>query len=123
MTPAEIRAVREHLGLSHTELAAVLAVDARSVRRWEMGTQDIHEDNVAAIRRIVDITATTVRRQVIALRGKHEPTIVTYRYDADMWDAYPKYAPLPARWHHIIAARVAEHVPGLVITYQPVANP
>lgn len=118
MTPAEIRSIREHLGLSHTELAAFLSVDVRSVRRWEAGQQYIHDDNAESIRKLVDITGTAVRQRVINLRPRTNPTMVVYRFDEDMWAAHPEYAPLPARWHRIIAARVGEQVPGLVIAYR-----
>ncbi len=117
MTPAEIRSIREHLGLSQEEFADVLNIDVRSVRRWETGQQDIHAGNAAAIRKIVDITATNVRQLVIELRGQPHPTLVTYQSDADMWAHRPALVPFPARWHRIIAARVAELVPNLTITY------
>ncbi|WP_280393017.1 helix-turn-helix domain-containing protein [Nocardia wallacei] len=117
MTPAEIRATREHLGLSHAELAAVLAIDERSVRRWETGAQAIHADNARAVRRLADLTTNTVNRHVIDLRGRPNPVLVTYRCDEDMWQHHPKYAPFPAKWHRVIAARVAELVPDLTITY------
>jgi len=122
MPPAEIRSAREHLGLSHAELAAILAIDERSVRRWEVGTQPIHDGNARALRRIVDITASTVRRHVIELRGRPQPILVTYRSDEDMWTDHPTFAPFPARWHRIIAARVIELVPGLVISYSQAAS-
>lgn len=35
MTPDEFRATRRRLGLSIAEAAHILAVDARTVRRWE----------------------------------------------------------------------------------------
>ena len=36
-TAEDIRAFRERLGLSQTDFANLLGVDARSVRRWESG--------------------------------------------------------------------------------------
>lgn len=35
--PAELRVVRERLGLTHEHLARLLGVTDRSVRRWEIG--------------------------------------------------------------------------------------
>lgn len=35
MTPTEFRDARTHLGLSTSELAAILGVDSRTVRKWE----------------------------------------------------------------------------------------
>ena len=35
MTPAEFKAARNNLGLSHRQLAHILNVDPRTVRKWE----------------------------------------------------------------------------------------
>jgi transcriptional regulator with XRE-family HTH domain len=118
MNAAQIRSIREYLGLSHAELGAVLEIDARSVRRWETGEQPIRDHNADGIRKIVDITAKFARRHVIYLRTHPQPTLITYRSDEDLWDAHPTFAPLPARWHRMLAARVAELVPNLVVTYE-----
>jgi transcriptional regulator with XRE-family HTH domain len=118
MNAAQIRSIREYLGLSHTELAAALEVDERSVRRWETGEQTIRDHNADGIRQLVAITAKTVRRHVIYLQGRPGATLRTYRSDEDMWVEHPNFRPLPARWHRMLAARVAEHVPNLTITYR-----
>lgn len=118
MNAAEIRSVREHLGLSHTELAAVLDIDHRSVRRWEIETQTIDAGNAAELRRLAARTTETVTRHMIDLRNHPKPILITYRSDEDMWDVHPKFRPFPARWHRMIAARVAELVPGLTIVYR-----
>lgn len=42
MTPAELRAARESLGLSQAAFAAAVQVESgRTVRRWEAGERDI----------------------------------------------------------------------------------
>ena len=42
MTPSDLRAVRSALGLSGAEFARMVgAADARNVRRWEAGDNDI----------------------------------------------------------------------------------
>ena len=38
MTAEEFKAIRRELGLSSAQLAAVLNVNARTIRRWEDGT-------------------------------------------------------------------------------------
>lgn len=118
MHAAQIRATREYLGLSLAEFAAILEVDERSVRRWEIGEQPIHGHNAEGIRKLVTITANSVRRHVIYLRSRVDPVLITYRSNEDLWTDHPDFRPLPARWHRMLAARVAEHVPGLVITYR-----
>jgi transcriptional regulator with XRE-family HTH domain len=117
MHAAEIRSIREYLGLSHAELAAVLEINPRLARRWETGEQSIGDLNADGIRKIVDITAKFARRHVIYLRTHPQPTLVTYRSDEEMWVKHPHLRPLPARWHRMLSARVAELVPNLTITY------
>lgn len=69
MTPAEIRSIRESLGLSQEELAAALDVDVRSVRRWETGAQPIHTGNADGIRKIKDSDNFKVNRRIIFVNG------------------------------------------------------
>lgn len=54
MTPAELRLIRESLGLSGEDLARHLDVAARTVRRWEHGHSPIPDgvgDELAALER------------------------------------------------------------------------
>ena len=46
MTPSDIRATRETLGLSAQDFAALLGVTTRTVYRWEDGTREIPEPTV-----------------------------------------------------------------------------
>ena len=41
MQPEDFKTIRRDLGLSVTQIATVLRVTPRSVRRWEDGTRDI----------------------------------------------------------------------------------
>ncbi len=41
MTPAELKAWREHSGLSQTQLANALSIDVMTVSRWERGVRGI----------------------------------------------------------------------------------
>ena len=52
MTPAELRALRERLGLSQGELAKRLGIDRNSVWRKEHGQRAITERDVIMLRQI-----------------------------------------------------------------------
>ena len=52
MTPAELRALREHLGLSQGELAKRLGIDRNSVWRKEHGQRAITERDCIMLRQI-----------------------------------------------------------------------
>lgn len=52
MTPAELRQVREHLGLTLNQLAASLGVDRSTVWRRETGRSPIGRETVIAVREL-----------------------------------------------------------------------
>lgn len=52
LTPAELRALRERLGLSQGELAKRLGIDRNSVWRKEHGQRAITERDVIMLRQI-----------------------------------------------------------------------
>ncbi|WP_423396037.1 helix-turn-helix domain-containing protein [Burkholderia sp. LMG 21824] len=41
-TPADVRAAREHAGLSQTEAGALVHVNVRSWQKWELGERAMH---------------------------------------------------------------------------------
>jgi len=64
MTDAELRVVREYLGLTGEALAAILGVDNRTIRRWEAGTHEIPDGAREQIERIEAMAAEMVTRAV-----------------------------------------------------------
>jgi len=48
-----LRKFREKVGLSQTELAAKLGVDARTIRRWEEGKHTPHRVYLKMLNRIL----------------------------------------------------------------------
>lgn len=122
MTGGELQTIREYLGLTGEQLAALLEVTPRTVRAWEAGTIPIptarREGRVPvreAVERLEAYTATTVDELVAALREAQDPGVVVYRTDADMHAERPDMAHLPARWWRHVVARAAEQVSGVVI--------
>ena len=118
MSDAELRMVREYLGLSGEALAALLGVADRTVRRWEAGTHTIPTWARQQIEALEDAAAELVEATVVALHDHLDPSevaLVLYRSDAHYWAAHPAMRPHPASWHRAINARVAQEIPGLAV--------
>jgi transcriptional regulator with XRE-family HTH domain len=141
MTPAELCCTRERLGLTLTELATVLGLDARvappsadepalartarkhraltrrSVYRWERGTHELSPANAEAFTRLIRYTDDAVQALVdTSMPGQ---PIVTYTEDDDLHRAEPDLWPsLPAAWHRAVASRAAERIPGARVAYR-----
>lgn len=117
MTPAELRVIREFLGLTPEWLAAHLNVSARTVRHWEAGKYAIPDGVRLEVERLEAHTGQAVGTYVDALMDLPDPGVTTFRTDAEFHAAAPEQAPLPASWHRAVVARVAQEVPGLSIVY------
>jgi len=118
MTPAELKVVREFLGLSSAALARYLGVSDRTVRHWEEGKYPIPDGVRLEIEKLEAFTAEFVAGVVEKLMDYPDPVVVTYRTDKEYHAAHPE-TPLPASWHRAAIARVAQEVPGLSIVFPP----
>lgn len=116
MTAAELKVVREWLGLTTRWLAEHLHVTERTVHRWEADEVPIREFVRVAIEDIERQTAEVVDAAVSACNDARDPAILTYRTDEDYHRHHPEQ-PWPASWHRAVIARVAHEVPGLAINY------
>lgn len=66
MTPADLRAFRSALGLTGAEFARLVgAADARNVRRWEAGHNDIPKGTQRLIR-VLQMLSPRMRDRIIA---------------------------------------------------------
>lgn len=120
ISDAELRVAREYLGLTQDNLARLLHVQDRTIRRWEAGTQPVPDGAVLALERIEQIAADMIERGVLALNDASDPVILVYRTDEEYWAAHPDDLPYPASFHRAVVARIAHEVPGLEIEYPPV---
>lgn len=118
MSPAELRVVREFLGLSSSDLARHLGVTDRTVRHWEAGKYPVPDGVRLAVEKLEADTARFVAGVVEKLMDYPDPVVVTYRTDEEYHEAHPEI-PLPASWHRAVIARVAQEVPALSIVYPP----
>lgn len=117
MTGAELRVVREWLGLTTRWLADHLDVAERSIHRWESGERPIPDGVRLAVERLEQATSEIVEAAVTACNDAPDPGLITYRSDGEYAEHHPEQ-PWPASWHRAVVARVAHEVPGLTITYR-----
>lgn len=118
MTPAELKVIREFLGLSSAALAKHLGVSDRTVRHWEEGKYPIPDGVRLEIEKLEAHTAEFVASVVEKVTDVPDPVVVTYRTDEEYRAAHPE-SPMPASWHRAAIARVAQEVPGLSIVFPP----
>lgn len=119
MTPAELRVVREFLGLTGEALAHLLGVQDRTVRRWEAGTVPIPDGVRIQVEQLEAVAGETVSQHIDTLMDLPDPTVLTFRSDAEYHQHHPGEADYPASWHRAIVARIAQDVPALSIVYPP----
>lgn len=116
MTDAELRVVREYLGLTPEWLAAHLGVSARTVRHWEAGKYAIPDGVRLEVEDLEKRTREWINALVPKLLDLPEPAVAVYRTDAD-YHAAESGSKFPASWHRAVVARIAQEVPGLAIGY------
>src|SRR5690606_10777388 len=126
LTAAEFKTLREHLGIPGEWLARRFGVSDRSVRHWDSGKYPVPERISRWLRWLAEATEATVAgiAEHLETSPESERLLVTYRNDEEL-DAgaaagrhrglYPD--DLPAAWQRVMAARVAERVPGLRLIY------
>lgn len=114
MSPAELKTIRESLGLSAQWLADRAGVLQRSVQYWEAGRSRVPDDVAELILRI-DAQFSEATRQALAVldeqtekQGRPPEAVRLYRYrnDAELWEARPDMAGLPVTAHAALLARV-----------------
>lgn len=116
MTAAKFRCLREWLGLTTAWLADRLDVAERSVQRWDSGDSPVPAGVADSLLTLSEQTYDVLNGVVDQLLDVAEPTIITYRSDADYRAHHPE-VDWPASWHRALCARVVDEVPGLRIGY------
>ncbi|MFJ2217730.1 helix-turn-helix domain-containing protein [Streptomyces sp. NPDC101062] len=116
MTPAELRVVREYLGLTPEWLTTHLNITGRQVRNWEQGKTPIPDAHRLEIQNLERYTGNFVSAVSDHLMDLPDPGVITYRNDAEYHAAHPEVR-FPASWHRAVIARVAQEVHGLTIAY------
>lgn len=116
MNPAELKVIREFLGLSGEHLGKLLDVSARTIRHWEDGKYPIPDGARLEIEALEVETAEIVTAAVERLRDMRDPALLVYRNDQEYLAANPG-SKWSASWYRAVAARIAQEVPGLPMAY------
>jgi signal recognition particle subunit SEC65 len=131
MTGAELKSAREFLGLSTQRLSEILNLRSdRRIMRMEKDQERVAKEVMDAVDEIYEETSALVRRlideyQPRVASGKDEVVLHVYRSDQEYRHSVKKPG-YSAAWHRMVAARVADAVPGLVLDYREppeVVNP
>lgn len=114
MTGAELKTLRESLGLTAQWVADQSKVRLRTAQYWEAGKNRVPEDVSALIARVEYKTRTMVTNalaqvdEVARAQGGEPEAVDLRRYasDAELWRKHPDCRPLPATWHAATLARI-----------------
>lgn len=104
--------VREHLGLTTVWIAKRLGVSERTVRRWDHGHSPIPDGVRVQMEAWEADTAAAVSTYVASVQEMRDSAIVVARDEDEVPHGWP------ARWQRHVVARVAQHVPGLLVAYR-----
>lgn len=130
MTGAELKTLRESLGLSQQWLAHAAEVGLRTVQYWEADNprRTRHTEKPAVPEDVADLilgirgnwqgwvtqavdTALAVLKEQTAEHGAPaEIALYRYRADEDLWAAHPGFEGLPATYHAAGLMRVKERI-------------
>lgn len=113
MTGAELRTLRDSLGLSAEQVAQLAGVRGRTVQRWEVDEWPVPQDVAGALQRLDAQLEQAVLAAVDGLQAAQAdagaPTdvvLVRYRTEADLARYRPDMAALPASVHGALIDRV-----------------
>lgn len=111
LTAAEVRAIREGLGITAEWLADHLGVQTRTVQRWESGQNQVKPFAVEALLLLEAEAAKQVRAHLEAFAGPCPdfPAVL------DIDDSRQRHDAWPAGWQRMIAFRVRQETPALRI--------
>ena len=105
MTPAELKTLRESLGLTTAWVAEQSDVTERTVKYWEAGRSNI-PDSVSSMLTEIDLKLDQTAVEV-AGHASRDATVVLSRYrnNEDLWSEYPDMEPLTVTTHAVLLQR------------------
>ena len=114
MTPAEMKTIRESLGLTPKWIAEHAGVKERAARQWEAGRSPIPknvEEMLVDIDRLLDRSVAKVLTRIEEVekeqgRTPNEVMLIRYRTDDDLWRFYPDLKPLPVATYAVVLSRL-----------------
>ncbi len=107
LTAAEVRTVREGLGVTAEWLAEHLGIQPRTVQRWEAGHSPVAEFAADELLMLEAQAAEQVTAHIEAFTGARAPAVLAIDDSGpDSW---------PAGWQRRVAFRVRQQIDGLRI--------
>ncbi|AMW34902.1 DUF1870 family protein [Haematospirillum jordaniae] len=131
MTPAELKTIRETLGLKAQWVADQAGVRLRTAQYWETGRMAVPADVASMLldidRALEDMVAQSLAKiegTAAQHAGAVEVILLRYRTDKDLWEFHPDLAPLPASTHAAMLARLcralsARSIPTVIQYMEP----
>ncbi len=116
VTPAELKTLREGLGLTIGDLAVLAGVSERTARYWESGQQGraTAPPDVAQMVWEIDrqVTAAAIETRTMFLAQANETgeqprqvVLLRYRENVHLWQFQPEMRPLPVATHGAMLTR------------------
>lgn len=114
MTNAEVKTLRESLGLSVAWLSRAARVDERTVRYWESGHTSVPADVaqlLAEVNRMLNLAVDKHEELIFQIEVTDRPdhiVMLRYRTNEDLWRFQPEFREmgLPATCHAAMLARL-----------------
>lgn len=113
MTSAELKTIRESLGLPVPWLARAAGVKDRTVNYWESGRNAVPDDVAKMMTGLVSIADALVAEYSRIFEAEVIPgnlVLLRYRTDADLWESQPEFMAmnLPTTFHAALLLRVKD---------------
>ncbi len=111
ITPTELAARREALGLSQSALADTINVKSTRVSEWNKGNRRIPDgisDELDSLEARLDELVQRIIETVEAYVEGNDgdvPVLITHTSNQAFWSAHPEMRPVPAAVHRVACAR------------------
>ena len=113
MNAAEMKTIRESLGLTAQWVADQAGVKLRTAQYWEAGRGAIPADVVDLINEAQSFMDTNFKQGLKELKGKQKPLLTRYRDNEELWKACPRFndtRPYPVTFHSMLLARIRNEI-------------
>lgn len=123
MTGAELKTIRESLGLTAKWLADKAGVAHRSAQYWEAQTFNVPDDVASLINNLdlelekMVVNGIKTLSEKVQSQGGWSERVVLLRYskEEDLWRFHPEMKGLPVTYHAAMLARLRSVIIGLQI--------
>lgn len=118
MPREDVYLARVRLGVTLTFVADLCGVSRRTVERWESGATQIDTESEARLRALADATERILADYADKFAdGGIFATFLPAARDS-VYIEHPNLpCPVPASWHHMLTARLAQTLPHLQVVF------